>query len=450
MIRRLTSSVAFRQAFATVLVVLIALAVFSSAAIDAVEKQEQRDLLHTIDTDIAGLVDVFATGGAPELARRIDDRTSLVSDGQAAAYYLLQAPGGRRLAGDMATTPAVDPAQSATAVVAVGRDRALVRATLLRGGAALYVGRSLSRQDALLAALRRRFLLAAAGIVIAALLVAGWIARGLAREVARLNEVFERFEYGDLEARPLASRRHDEFAALSRHVAAHLEQSARFVEVQRQISDNIAHELRTPLMHLDARLCRLLDAGDAGARVSDELDRARADIREIVTLFDLLLDIALAEGADRGKPSRFDVSELAVDLADLYSASAEEGGLAFGSRIAPGVSMFGEPMQVSRMVANLLDNAFKFAPPGSRVQLIVETGPRLVVEDDGPGVPEGDREKIFQRFGRSSAAAAKGHGLGLALVKVIAARHGLRVRVEDASPGARFVVEPGVPARGGP
>lgn len=447
MIKRLLGSVAFRQAVATVLLVLAALAVFSITAIDTVEKHEQRDLLHTIDTDIAGLADVFANGGVSELARRIDDRTSLASDGQAAAYYLLRGPDGRRLAGDMPATPAADPARSATTVVPIGGDRALVRATLMRGGVALYVGRSLSRQQALLAALRQRFLWAAAGVVLAALLVAGWIARDLAREVARLNAVFERFERGDLEARPPPTRRRDEFATLSRHVAVHLEQSARFVEVQRQISDNIAHELRTPLMHLDARLRRLLEAGSAEGPVTGELDLARADIREIVTLFDLLLDIALAEGASQGKPARFDVSEVAADLADLYSASAEEGGLAFTARIAPGVSMFGEPMQVSRMLANLLDNAFKFAPPGSRVALIVESGPRLVVEDNGPGVPEADRERIFQRFGRS-ASTAKGHGLGLALVKVIAARHGLTIRVEDAAPGARFVIEPAVPARG--
>ena len=449
MVGRLFRSVAFRQAAVTVLLVLAALAVFSTAAIDAVEKQVQRDLLHTIDTDIAGLADVFTTGGVADLQRRIDDRTSLASNDQAAAYYLLRAADGRRLAGNMPAAPDADPARSATAVAPMGADHALVRATLLRGGLALYVGRSLSRQQALLAALRQRFIWAAAGVILAALLVAGWISWDLGRQVTGLNLVFERFERGDLEVRPPGTRRQDEFATLSRHVAVHLEQSARFVEVQRQISDNIAHELRTPLMHLDARLRRLLETGDAEGPVAGELEMARADIREAVTLFDLLLDIALAEGAGQGKPTRFDASEVAADLADLYSASAEEGGLAFAARIAPGVSMFGEPMQVSRMLANLLDNAFKFAPSGSRVDLIVEPGPRLVVEDNGPGVPEADRERIFQRFGRS-ASTAKGHGLGLALVKVIAARHGLTVRVEDAGPGARFVIEPAVPARGLP
>ena len=98
-------------------------------------------------------------------------------------------------------------------------------------------------------------------------------------------------------------------------------------------------------------------------------------------------------------------------------------------------------MQMARLIANLLDNAFKYAPAGSRVRLTIGAGPRIVVEDNGPGVAPADRERIFQRFIRS-AASGNGHGLGLALVKVIAARHGLAARVEDAAPGARFIIEP--------
>jgi signal transduction histidine kinase len=234
----------------------------------------------------------------------------------------------------------------------------------------------------------------------------------------------------------------DEIARLTGHVDAHLDRIEKLLRAQREISDDIAHELRTPLVHLDSRLLKALDR-NADREVGEELERARADIRSVVSLFDALLDIALAESAGGSGTLRqeIDLSEVAGDVAELYQASAEEAGITFTTRIAPDVQLRGEAMQLARLIANLLDNAFKYAPRGSRVRLSVSPGPRILVEDDGPGVPPEDAERIFQRFLRGGTKA-NGHGLGLALVTVIAARHGLAARVESAAPGARFVVEP--------
>jgi signal transduction histidine kinase len=98
-------------------------------------------------------------------------------------------------------------------------------------------------------------------------------------------------------------------------------------------------------------------------------------------------------------------------------------------------------MQLTRLLSNLLDNAFKYVGSGGRIDLIVEQGPRILVRDNGPGVPEGMRERIFERFQRGGGYG-NGHGLGLSLVRAIAGRHGLSIRCNDADPGAEFVLAP--------
>lgn len=439
---KLFSSIALRQAAVTALVVLIAVAVLAAATLLTVDRTGRASTLQTIDSDLAGLVDVAAQGGTPELARRIADRLAVVSKSDAQAHYLLRDAGGNRLAGDMVQTPKVDAGRSASGAVRVDGEPMMVRATRLKGGVTLYVGRSLAPVERMRREIAWGLGWAGAAAVLSALFVGLMTARRMGRRAAAVNEVFRRFAAGDQQART-GARARDEFGELATHVDAHLAQIAQLLAVQREISSNIAHELRTPLAHLDTRLRRTLERTDDPV-IAEELGRARADIRSIVSLFDALLDIALGETADPAARAVVDLSEIAGELVELYQASAEEAGLDFAARITPGVTLRGERMQLTRLIANLLDNAIKFVPAGAKVRLVVEEGPVITVEDTGPGVGAEDREMIFRRFGRSRSTAA-GHGLGLALVKVIATRHGLEARCEDAGPGARFVVEKAAP-----
>jgi len=439
--RDLWSSIAVRQALLSIVVMLAAVAALAVATVATVDSSLRVDILHTIDTDIAGLTDSMVKGGAGELAARITDRTDFTGARQPAAYYRLTTSTGVRLAGNLAVPIAVDGTHSLAGEVAVADDMLLFRSTRLRGGYTLIVGRSLSP----VAAIRRRVWASFAGVgaaaVTLALLASTIAASRLARRVADLDRVLARFAHGDHAARSAAAPGRDELARLTGHVDAHLDWTARLIAVQRAISDNIAHELRTPLVHLDTRLLAAIDY-NRDAAVACELDGARADIRSVVSLFDALLDLAFAEaGGIAGTGMSFDMSEIAADLAELYQASAEEAGLDFSTRIAPAVMMRGEPRAMTRLIANLLDNAIKYVPSGARVRLIVADGPRILVEDTGPGIAAADRDRVFVRFHRL-APGGQGHGLGLALVKVIAARHGLVARAEDAAPGARFVIEP--------
>ena len=433
------SSIALRQAVVTAIVVLVAVAALAFATLVGIERTNRATTLHTIDTDLAGLIDVAVQGGPIEVAHRIDDRLAVVSKSDETAHYLLRSDAGKRLAGDMVETPHVDAAHSASGEVRLDGEPMLVRATRLKPGVSLYVGRSLVPVERAETELRWRLGYAGAAAVLGALLVGLVTAWRLGRRARALNDVFRQFQEGDQTARAGPQGR-DEFGELAANVDAHLGQIAQLLAVQREISSNIAHELRTPLAHLDTRLRRALES-TAESVTRDALERARDDIRSIVSLFDALLDIALGEAADADARGVVDLSEVASDLADLYSASAEEAGLDFAAKIAAGVRLRGERMQLTRMIANLLDNAIKFVPAGAQVLLTVAPGPVVTVEDSGPGVAAADRDLIFRRFGRSRSDAA-GHGLGLALVKVIATRHGLAARCEDAAPGARFVIAP--------
>lgn len=443
------SSAVVRQAVISTLVMLAAIGLIAVVARVVIARQQQAAMIATIDTDIAGLADGMSRGGPAEVSSRIADRIA-VKTGDGAQYRFADAR-GKRLAGNLDVATPLDPARSESGTIRTPLGPALGRATRLKGGYTLTVARLLRPGEAAIGRLMTLFALAAIPAALGSILAGALSARRFGIRVAALNQVFQRFEAGDLAARAAPGRREDELGRLSAFIDHHLGRTERLIAAQRQISENIAHELRTPLGHLDGRLIQMTWRNQDAA-LDEELHAARTDIRSIVKLFDTLLDLALAEAADseRAATAIFDLSERLVDLVELYGPSAEEAGLEFTATIAPAVTMRGEPMAMTRAVANMLDNAFKFAPAGSHVRLTVTAGPRIVVEDDGPGIAPDLRERVFDRFRGSRVARdstrdstlAQGHGLGLALVKVIALRHGLVPRFEDAAPGARFILEP--------
>ena len=400
-----------------------------------------RSLAATVDTDLAGLADIHASGGRAELAARIGDRLALTGLDQRRAHYLLADAAGRPLAGDLKHWPALTAANSEAGYVTIDDRPLYARATALSPDLSIVVAREYAGDRSAMRRLTLAFAAAGAAIVVAVGLFASRLSRQLALRVTRINAAYR--EVGDkAAARALADDPgRDEIGELARHSAVALERLANLVDAQRHVSDNVAHEIRTPLMHLDGRLLGLFKTSGAnGGGVA--LDRARADIRRIVGMLDSLLDIAASE-ARRGDSSGlapFDLSELAIDLADVYRSSMEEAGLSFVTGINPGVTMLGEPMQITRLLSNLLDNAIKYVPAGRTVRLDLATDGTLVVEDDGPGIPAEARETMFDRFRRGTSSGQVGHGLGLALARAIAERHGLTLRLEDRSPGCRFVM----------
>ena len=411
-----------------------------------IERTSRAALERAVDVDLAGLVDIYASGGEQELVRRIADRLVLVSNDGNAAHYMLAREDGRRIAGDVAEWPTLNARLSQAGEVTLpGGAEAHARATQLGPDLRLVVMRERGDTETLQWRVGLVFLGGGAALVLAVGLLGRRAALRLARRIGLINRAFREPEEERIDTL-VAGAAEDEIDELTRHSAAALARQKRLVEAYRETSDQIAHEIRTPLMHLDNKLVKALKA-EPGEAAGGWLLEAREDIRRLVSMLESLLDIAASKSrlGDRHGLAPVDLSGLVNRIGELYSDSADESGHAFSFSAAPGVSIEGEQTQLTRMITNLLDKAFKYVPPGGSVALELRRGPVLTVRDDGPGIPAEEREAVFRRFhrGASHADDTQGAGLGLSLAAAIAERHGLAIRVADTSEGACFVVSGG-------
>ena len=316
-------------------------------------------------------------------------------------------------------------------------------ARVLPGGFPLLVARSLAPMEGTLASLRRGIVSAAAVLLMAGAGI-GWLgARGVMHRIGRINGLANRVAAGDLEARLPGARSRDEFSLLESHVHAMLDRIQALNRATHRLSDTIAHELRTPLNRMMQKLARI-----EGQAVAAEL---RADMRAAVRVFDALLDISRAE-ADQGTGGlvSVDLSAVASEVWELYEPLGEEKGLVCAAAIAPGLAVLGDRNLIAQMLSNLLDNAIKYCAAGDRVHLTLVAGGDnhlLRLTDTGPGLPADMAAEVFERFVRADRDRAKpGHGLGLALVRAIAARHGARLDLPPVEKG--FVLQIGWPKLG--
>lgn len=429
---RATLRLAAGMALAVALLAILAMALQYRLVSDRLDAA-QRTLLAS---DMDGLAALYEQRRIIALREAIEFRAA-AGGGE---MLLLMDRNGGVLAGTLDAWPpglaaegkgfTVDPAQE----IALGDTRYLVAARELPGGFPLLVGRSLAPVDATLAALRNGM----AGLM-AAILVAGagvgWLAAAwVMRRIGRVNHLADRVAAGKLDARLPGPRSADEFGLLETHVHAMLDRIEALNRATHRLSDTIAHEMRTPLN----RMLRKLDRIEGQEEVTAEV---RAEMRQAIRVFDSLLDISRAE-ADQGGGGLVpvDLSAVVAEVWDLYEASAEEKGLLTGAEIAPGLTVLGDRHLIAQMVANLLDNAIKYCARGDRLSVALMGRDRAVlrVADSGPGLPEELKAEAFERFTRAErdrARGIKGHGLGLALVRAIALRHGARLTLPKVDQG---------------
>ena len=425
---------------------LVAMALLYLLTISIVRTESDAALQRSVDVELAALADIHATGGQGELVARVADRLAMRSAGPEQAHYLVATGSGGRIAGDIERWPLLSAENSEARFVELADGTPVfARATQLAPDLRLVAAVEYRGRTRLLSRITLAFGMAGAFILGAALLLAMLAAVRLRRRLNSINAAFRAIETGDFDRDVPGADRRDELGELASHVRELVGRLADVIRAQRDVTDQVAHEVRTPLIHLDRALLRMIERSVDPA-LTASLGEARSEARGIAVLLDSLLDIASSEArrADRSGFERVDLSALAENLAELYEDSAADLGLGFRPQIAPGVTLDGDPMQLSRAISNLLDNAFKYAGSGASIALIVEPGPRIIVRDNGPGVPEAMRDRIFERFERVGGSG-NGHGLGLALVRAIARRHGLQVSCRDAAPGAEFVIAPEVP-----
>nr|WP_237684788.1 ATP-binding protein [Szabonella alba] len=376
-----------------------------------------------------------------------------------AEMLLLQDRAGAWLAGTRSDWPSALPPAGAGFRAGFGTDQAQVFTEdgqrwlgvgrLLPGGFPLLVAQSLAPMDATLAALRRGMAGLGAAMLLASALAGWWAARRVMARLARVNRLADRVAAGDLQARLPGPAGPDEFGQLETHVHAMLDRISALNRATHRLSDHIAHELRTPLNRIAQRVAAL----DAPPARQAELQE---EIRATIRVFDALLDISRAE-ADQGDGSGLrpvDLSALCTDMAELYAPLAEDQGLTLTEGVEPGLRVLGDATLIGQILANLLDNAVKYCRPGDAVHLALTQGGAgsgdakgggrilLSIRDTGPGLPPELRAGGFERFARGARDRDKpGHGLGLALVQAIAARHGAKLHLPQTESGFALEID---------
>jgi len=401
-----------------------------------------RQVEAAIRTDAQGLAQRWEEGGVAALVLAIEDRLAGNVDDD--AIYLLVDPRMQPVAGNLSRWPAAvqrtDGWYELQVQRAGVRSLAQVHRYDLLNGYHLLVGRDV-RNRAQLRDLLTDALLWAMLVVAVMATAGGLIVRSLFRRtLANVSATASAIAAGDFAQRVKLSGRGDEFDQLAETINDMLDRIARLMDGVRQVSNAIAHDLRTPITRARTRLEDAAIHAETPEELRAAIERAIADLDDIVAVFHALLRIAEIEaGSRRSAFKQIDLAPLLGVVAELYEAVAEEKEVRLLLEAPPHLPAYGDRELVQQAVANLVDNAVKFSPSGNCVGIRGEarpTGVAIVVTDHGPGIPEIDRSRATERFFRGeSARSTPGAGLGLALVQAVAQLHGGELRLGDAGPG---------------
>jgi signal transduction histidine kinase len=401
-----------------------------------------------IAADTRAIGDRLSDFGLAGAVQTMNERIAADADNR--GIYLLTDPRLRPLGGNVDAWPLkVGPRPGWYEVELVHRDRLHMARLLhvaLPGNFQLLVGRDV--QDRV--EMRNLFLRGLGWAGMAALAFAffgAWlIRRAVERRIEGINRTATAIVQGDLARRVPLRDANDEFDQLVATINRMLDQMQQLIEGVRNVSNAIAHDLRTPLAETRARLEGLLRQPMGAEESLDGIAAAIADIDRLIGVFNALLRLAeLDTGLRRAGFAPVDVAALIDDAAELYGPAAEAKGIDLNSHTDAGLALNGDRQLLAQAVGNLLDNAVKYTPVDGRVRLRAEAaddGRILIsVADNGPGIPEDERAQVTRRFYRGdSSRHAAGVGLGLSLVEAVARLHGGELRLDANNPGLRAVL----------
>jgi signal transduction histidine kinase len=399
-----------------------------------------------VDRILKARAEIFLRATPADLPRLI--REGLSVDGAQINVYALFSRDGAPVEGNLRQMPPNLTPDGGSIDLPPTRDfpaEARLIARRLPWGEILVVGRDISQLTEMRAIVLQALVWSAVVIILAGLVLGASLSLNPLKRVRALQAACREIAAGDLKRRMPVSTRRDEldmFAATVNHMVEEVE---RLMAEVRGATETIAHDLRTPLTRARARLSRLEGAlGEVDPRaedvrwVTDELDT-------VLGRFAAILRISELEARRRREGFvEVDPAALVRQAAELYGPLAEARGVSLEASGEPVAAIEADPKLLFEALSNLVDNAIKFTPEGGRVRVRAEAGPRIVVEDNGPGVPEAELSAVLQRFYRGERdRLTPGSGLGLSIVSAIARLHGFSLRLEDAHPGLRAVIECG-------
>ncbi len=445
---RLIRTASFRLAATYLAVFALSVAILGIVVYFSVGREIVLELDERVTEEAATLRASFRTHGLERLAEQVRARA-----GEAASLgYRLEDHAGRLLAGNLPSPRTADGKYADGWVQLAEPDsepdadadweRALVMT--LDDGAVLVVGQELDGVHQ-----ARRAVLIAFGWALAATIALGAVgglvlSAAFLRRIDAMTRTAQGIIAGNLGQRIPITYQNDDLGRLAKTFNQMLDRIGSLLEANKHVSNDIAHDLRSPL----ARVMRRLEAAKAGARqLSDyegAVDAAVDDIHNILETFSALLRIGQIEtGARRVGFKRVDLAAIALVVAEAFQPAAADEGKTIVLELGVALPMFGDQELLTQLVANLIDNAIRHTPAGSRIEVgSLRDGDcgQLIVADNGAGVPASEQKRIFERFYRvDSARTTPGDGLGLSLVAAIADLHGAQIVACDNGPGLRIV-----------
>jgi signal transduction histidine kinase len=413
-----------------------------------------------LDARIAGemetLKSAFQAGGLPRLEAEV--RTHQRTRPAGPLDYLVFDAGGARLVGDLPIVPTQagwSNVEDRESDGDISHRRVLVAA--LAGGTRLAVGADREQIDELEESILNGFASAFGAVIILGSIGGIALSLALLKRVETIRRTAEAIIAGDLAQRVPVRGTNDDLDRLSQTLNRMLDRIAELMESLRQVSADIAHDLKTPLARLRQRLETTQTRAQSVEEHNATIEAAIAEVDEILGIFSALLRIAQIEAGTRRSGFRdLDLSAVFANVADAFAPAAEDAGKRIDAKIKPAIRFSGDRELLTQMLANLVENAIRHTPAGTRIEVSLGSDRERIVgavTDNGHGAPVEERERIFQRFYRlEHSRSTPGSGLGLSLVKAVADLHGIALDVRDAEPGLQIVMrfpdglKPGVTA----
>jgi signal transduction histidine kinase len=426
---------------------IVTLVLFAAPLWYAWQVTIQEGRIEILQVDAQRLTEVFRRDGADGVRSFIDTRVRMQFASE--RMLLLTDASLHPLSGNLPAWPADAPLVPGNYKVKMelgshGTQTALVHVAAL-GDYHLLVG----RDNALFAPLQTRFwygLAAAIAVLsIAGLLIGLITRRELMSRVHSIRQTVSAIIHGDLKHRLPTHLNDDELNTLSRTINGMLEQIELLVHGVRNVSNSIAHDLRTPLAELRSRLEELALIRPSPEETFAEVDGAVADVDRVIRIFDALLRLAeIDAGLRRSGFVPLDISDLAANAVEFYAPAAELKNIDLAFHSDGALTVSGDPVLLAQALSNLIDNALKYAPENGEITVAVRDrlgAAEISVSDNGPGIADSEKSKVMERFYRGDASrGTPGVGLGLSLAQAVAKLHGSTLELKDQNPGLRVAL----------
>lgn len=409
----------------------------------------------TLNEEVINIERAYQHGGLPLLVRTIDRR----SRQPGAFLYLIADPQGRFLAGNVASIEAGLLTNSGLLHNSVVysrfgdsgekiEHRAIVTVIDLPNGMKLLVGRDIGEPEKFITIIRKALMIAFAAMAAGALLIWFFVGRRALRRIDQVTAASQRLMAGDLTGRLPVSGAGDEFDRLSANLNVMLERIEELNNGLRQVSDNIAHDLKTPLTRLRNRADEALLRRSKTADYRQTLEAIIAESDQLIRTFNAILMISRIEASTSVEHlEKLDARPIVEDVGELYGPVAEEAGVKFEMGKTFDVDLFLNRELLAQALINLIDNAIKYGATSQtepKISLSMEDNGdhvAVVVSDNGPGIAATDRERVTKRFVRLEDSRTKpGFGIGLSLAKAVMKLHGGELILEDANPGLKAIL----------